>query len=699
MLAAFAAFAAFALSSTVAMSQVPALNSDGLGWTEEIEGKQALDWARAENTRSLAVLQGDARYADFRQKALDILTAKDRIPPAGFAADGSLRGFWQDADHVRGLWRTTTMASYRTAAPQWRTLIDLDALSKAENANWVWKGTDCLQPDGKRCLVYLSDGGKDAVTIREFDVAAGGFVKDGFVSPSSKQNVEWETADALLIGRDWGPGTLTASGYSMIIKRWKRGQPLDQAIEVFRGKPEDVSVQPIVLRDNRGVAQASIILRGVSFFESEFYLLGAAAPVKLPLPLRSSLKGLIDGQMVFSLEQDWPEQNLKSGDLAAYDLAALKAAPASAKPTLILRPTARQSVEGTAISHGKLAVSLYDNVRGALRVYSHGPGGWTFQTPALPADSSVDLVSASDDDDRLLVSVTGYLAPTTLWLVDGASLKAEAIKALPPRFDASTHVVEQFEATSKDGTRIPYFVVRPKGVKYDGSAPTLLYAYGGFQISMTPAYSGAMGKLWLERGGTYVVANIRGGGEFGPNWHEAALKADRQKAYDDFFAVSEDLIARKITSPRRLGIMGGSNGGLLMGVALTQRPDLYNAIVVQVPLFDMLRYTQIGAGASWAGEYGDPAIPAERAVIERYSPLQNLKAGQKYPEVFIETSTKDDRVHPSHARKAGARLKALGYPYFYYENIDGGHAGAANLNETAMRYALEYVYLSRKLMD
>ena len=356
-------------------------------------------------------------------------------------------------------------------------------------------------------------------------------------------------------------------------------------------------------------------------------------------------------------------------------------------------------MEGTAISHGKLAVSLYDNVRGALRVYSHGPGGWTFQTPALPADSSVDLVSASDDDDRLLVSVTGYLAPTTLWLVDGASLKAEAIKALPPRFDASTHVVEQFEATSKDGTRIPYFVVRPKGVKYDGSAPTLLYAYGGFQISMTPAYSGAMGKLWLERGGTYVVANIRGGGEFGPNWHEAALKADRQKAYDDFFAVSEDLIARKITSPRRLGIMGGSNGGLLMGVALTQRPDLYNAIVVQVPLFDMLRYTQIGAGASWAGEYGDPAIPAERAVIERYSPLQNLKAGQKYPEVFIETSTKDDRVHPSHARKAGARLKALGYPYFYYENIDGGHAGAANLNETAMRYALEYVYLSRKLMD
>jgi prolyl oligopeptidase len=693
-----AALAALTLLPSVSMSQVPSAASDPYGWMEEIEGTRPLAWAKAENTRSLAVLQGDGRYAGFEQAALSILTAKDRIPPARFAADGSLQGFWQDADHVRGIWRTTTLASYRTPEPKWETLIDLDALSKAENANWVWNGVDCLRPEGKRCMVVLSDGGKDAVSMREFDIPSRSFVKDGFVAPESKQNSDWLDANNLLIGRDWGPGSMTASGYPMIVKRWTRGQPLDQAVEVYRGRPEDISVQGFGLRDAQGRVQAALIDRAVSFFESEYYLLGPAAPTRLPLPLRSKIKGLIDGQMVFALEQDWPEQGLKSGDLAAYDLAALKAGSA-VKPVLILRPTARQSIEEVATSSGKLLVTLYDNVRGAIRVYSHDAAGWTDSVLPLPGESSVSVVSASDRDDQLLVSVTGYLTPTTLWLADGAAMTAQSIKALPARFDASTHVVEQFEATSKDGTRIPYFVVHPKTLKYDGAAPTLLYAYGGFQISMTPGYSGALGKLWLERGGTYVVANIRGGGEFGPNWHEAGLKANRQRVYDDFFAVSEDLIARKITSPRRLGIMGGSNGGLLMGVALTQRPELYNAIVVQVPLFDMLRYTQIGAGASWVGEYGDPAIPAERAVIAAYDPYSNLKAGRPYPEPFIETSTKDDRVHPAHARKAGARLKELGYPFLYYENIDGGHAASANLNETARRYALEYVYLSKKLMD
>jgi prolyl oligopeptidase len=696
-----AALAAGLLLPQVVMSQVPSAASDPYGWMEEIEGERPLAWARAENARSLAVLQGDARYADFEAKAKAILTATDRIPPAGFAGDGTLRGFWQDASAVRGVWRTTSVESYRTAAPVWTTLIDLDALASAEKANWVWKGAYCLAPDDRRCLVELSDGGKDATTLREFDTATREFVEGGFVSPEGKQDVAWWDADTVLLSRDWGPGTMTASGYAYVVKAWRRGQPLSAAKELFRGTPQDVGVGPAVLRDADGRPQAAIAVRSVSFFETEFHLLSPTGgpAVKLPLPLRSSLKGLVDGQVVFTLEQDWAEQNLRSGDLISFDLAALKAAPATAKPALILRPTPRQSIEEVATTRGKLVLALYDNVRGAVEVYSHGATGWTHARLPLPADSSVGIVSASDRDDRLLVSVTGYLAPTTLWAADSGTLKAESIKALPARFDASNHVVEQFEATSKDGTKVPYFLVRPKGLKYDGTTPTLLYAYGGFQVSMTPSYSGAMGKLWLERGGAYVVANIRGGGEFGPTWHEQGLKADRQKVYDDFFAVSEDLIARKITSPRRLGIMGGSNGGLLMGVALTQRPELYNAIVVQVPLFDMLRYTQIGAGASWAGEYGDPAVPAERAVIAAYDPYSNLKAGRKYPEVFIETSTKDDRVHPAHARKAGARLKELGYPFLYYENIDGGHAGAANLNETARRYALEYTYLARKLMD
>jgi prolyl oligopeptidase len=668
-------------------------------WMEEIEGTRAMDWAKAQNARSLPVLQGDPRYADLESKALAILNAKDRVPGVSFAGDGTLRNFWQDKDHVRGIWRKTTLDSYRTAEPAWETILDIDALTKAENANWVFKGASCLPPDDTRCLITLSNGGKDAVTVREFDTTTKSFVPGGFTLPEGKQNYTWLDKDTLLVGREWVPGELTKSGYAYVLKALKRGQPLDQAKEVYRGVETDVSVSPFVLRDADGKVVAVMATRGVTFFESETYLIEGDRPVKLDLPLKSSIQGYVDGQMVVLMEQDWPAKGFKTGDLISFDLAKLKAAPDKAVATLVLRPTARQSVEQVQTTRTKLVVGMLDNVKGAAKVFTHGPKGWTATSLDLPANSSIGLGSSDEKGERLFISVTGYLTPTTFWLADAGSLKLEQVKASPARFDASTHVVEQFEATSTDGTKIPYFIVRPKTVKYDGSAPTLLYAYGGFQQAMTPGYSGVMGKLWLERGGVYVVANIRGGGEFGPAWHSAGLKENRQKVYDDFFAVSQDLVTRKITSPRRLGIMGGSNGGLLMGVALTQRPDLYNAIVVQVPLFDMIRYSQLGAGASWVGEYGDPAIPSERAVIAKYDPYSNLKAGQKYPEVFIETSTKDDRVHPAHARKAAARLMDLGYPVLYYENVDGGHAGAANLAETARRQALEYVYLTRKLMD
>ncbi|ALL15039.1 prolyl oligopeptidase family serine peptidase [Caulobacter henricii] len=668
-------------------------------WMEEIEGTRAMDWAKARNGKTLPVLQGDARYATLEAQALAILNAKDRVPGVSFGGDGSLRNFWQDASHVRGLWRQTTLESYRTAEPVWETILDIDALSKAENANWVYKGASCLPPEETRCLITLSNGGKDAVTVREFDTSTRSFVAGGFNLPEGKQNYSWLDKDTLLVAREWEPGQVTKSGYAYVLKTMKRGQPLSAAQEVYRGTETDVSVSPFVLRDADGVTQAVIAYRGVTFFESEKHLLTDKGSVKLDLPLKSSIQALVDGQMVVLLEQDWAEKGFKTGDLISFDLAALKAAPATTKAMLVLRPTARQSVEQVTTTRTKLVVALLDNVRGVAQVLTHGAKGWSAQTLALPANASIGLGSSAEKDERLFVTVTGYLTPSTFWLADAGSLKLEQVKASPARFDASTHVVEQFEATSTDGTKVPYFVVRPRAAKSDGNSPTLLYAYGGFQVSMTPAYSGVMGKLWLERGGTYVVANIRGGGEFGPAWHAAGLKENRQKVYDDFFAVSQDLITRKITSPRRLGIMGGSNGGLLMGVALTQRPELYNAIVVQVPLFDMIRYSQIGAGASWVGEYGDPAIPSERAVIAKYDPYSNLRAGQKYPEVFIETSTKDDRVHPAHARKAAARLEELGYPVLYYENIDGGHAASANLAETARRQALEYVYLSRKLMD
>ncbi|NBB17480.1 prolyl oligopeptidase family serine peptidase [Caulobacter sp. SLTY] len=701
-----AAVAALTLSSLPASAQPAAPNgpsatqADPFLWLEDIEGEKALDWARAENARSLPVLQGDPRYQGLFDNALKIITAQDRIPMAGFAGvgDKELRNYWQDKDHVRGIWRRTTMDSYRTATPAWETILDLDALSEAEGKNWVWKGSSCLPPDDRYCLVSLSDGGKDAVTVREYDTVEKRFVEGGFVAPEGKQNISWLDKDTLMIARDWGPGTMTKSSYPFVLGLWKRGQPLDGVKEIFRGTEDDISVSGYALRDPSGAIQAVFINRAVSFFESETYALIGGKPVKLPFPLKSSVQSLVEGRLVLTLDEDWGAQDLKQGDLVSLDLKALLADPAKAKAELVRRPTSRQSIQTVTNTANTLVVEVNDNVTGVVYAYRPGNDGWSKQKLNLPANSSLGIVSVGSQTDQVLASAANFLNPTTLWLANGGA--PQQIKAAPAKFDADGMVIQQFEATSKDGTKVPYFIVHRKDIKLDGSNPTLQYAYGGFQVSMNPSYSGTIGKLWLERGGVYVLANIRGGGEFGPAWHQAGLKENRQRVYDDFFAVSEDLIARKITSPRRLGIMGGSNGGLLMGVALTQRPDLYNAVVIQVPLFDMQRYTVMGgAGASWAGEYGDGTKQEEWAYIGKYSPYQNIKPGQKYPEVYIETSTKDDRVHPGHARKAAAKLQSLGYKVLYYENIDGGHAASANLNETAMRVALEYSYLSRRLMD
>ncbi|WP_235528730.1 MULTISPECIES: prolyl oligopeptidase family protein [unclassified Phenylobacterium] len=675
--------------------------SDPYAYMEEIEGDRAMAFAKAENDRSLPQLQNDPRYAKLYDQALAIATAKDRITPVGFAGDGTLRNFWQDAEHVRGVLRSTTLASYRTGNPEWRTILDVDALAKTEGKNWVYKGAHCLAPDDRICLIDLSDGGKDAVEVREFDIKTGQFVKDGFFLPYGKHRYAWIDADTLAVATEWTKGELTTSGYPFVIKILKRGQPLAQASEVFRGKPDDggYGVSPIALRDADGKLQALIAHRPLDTFNAEHHLIGDAGATRLPLPLRSSIQGLLDGQMLLTLEEDWAAQSGKSGDLMALDLAVLKADATNAKATLVLRPTDSQSVEQVATTRNRLVVALYDNVKGGVLSFRHDAKDWTSTKLDLPADISVGIASASDRDDQLILQVAGFLTPSTQLLADAAIGSHETLRSLPARFDASKQMVEQNWAVSKDGTKVPYFLVRAKDMKFDGSTPTLLYAYGGFQVSQTPGYAATVGKLWLERGGAYAIANIRGGGEFGPRWHEAGLKLNRQRVYDDFFAVSEDLIARKVTSPTKLGIMGGSNGGLLMGVALTQRPELYKAVVIQVPLFDMIGYTHIGAGASWVGEYGDPANPEERKVIDTYSPYQKLAKGKPYPRVFLETSTKDDRVHPAHARKAAARLKELGYDYLYYENIDGGHAAAANLNETAKRQALEYTYLSQQLMD
>lgn len=678
-------------------AQAPSTSApDPFLWLEEVESDRALSWVRERNARSLGVLEGDARFNRLRADALEIVNASDRIPGPGFSA-AYITNFWQDPTHVRGIWRRTTLESYRTESPQWETVLDVDALAKSENANWVWRGGSCLAPDNRYCLMSLSDGGKDAVTVREYDTQERRFIEGGFTFPEGKQSITWVDRNTLLVAREWTPGEMTNSGYAYVVKRVIRGQPLENAREVFRGRPTDVSASGFTLRDADGMVRATMIRVGRTFWESETHLLTNGGTVQLPFPARGGISGLVDGRLVFTTNEDW--NGFKAGDVLAYELDALLRAPATAKPELIISPGPRESIEGVTLTRSRVVIALYENVRGAAYAYQRGASGWTRTRLPLPENLTVGLGSASRRSDQLFLNVSGYLTPQTLMLADASASTVEVVKSAPEKFDATGLVVEQHEATSADGTKIPYFLVRRADAPRDGTTPTLLYGYGGFQISQLPGYSAVRGKLWLERGGAYAVANTRGGGEFGPAWHQSAIGANRDRAHEDFIAVAEDLVAKRFTSPQRLGIQGGSQGGLFMGVAMTRRPDLFSAVIIGVPLFDMLRYHKLLAGASWIGEYGDPDIPEQRAWIERYSPYQALAAGKAYPEPFIFTSTKDDRVHPGHARKAAAKLESLGYPYLYYENIDGGHSAAANLAESARRNALEYTYLTRKLMD
>jgi len=591
---------------------------DPFTWLEEIQGQRALDWARGENRRTLSELEADPRYQRNYDRALNILQARDRIPGVVFRPDG-LYNFWQDGDHVRGVLRRTTLASFRSDSPRWETVLDLDALAREEGKSWVYQGMLCLPPEERRCLIYLSDGGRDANYAREFDLREGRFVENGFSLPEGKQTVSWEDQDTLLVARDWGPGTMTTSGYPFVVKRLRRGQALADAEELYRGRPDDVRVAPFVLRDSDGAVHGVGALRGLDFFHREYILFRQGGPLALPIPRRASIAGLVDGRLLVSLDEPWnwgPGRNFATDSLLSYDLAAWERDPLRARPDLVWAPGPRQTLGGVATTHGKLILGVLDNVRGRAFVLDRTGRRWRGQELALPSNSTISLTSASDHSDEALFSVTDYLTPNSLWYFNGANGTVERIKSTPVRFDASNHIVEQLQATSRDGTEVPYFLIRPRNMPMDGSTPTLLYGYGGFQSSQLPAYSGTMGRLWLEQGNAYVVANLRGGGEFGPEWHQSAQGAHKQRTWDDYIAVAEDLIRRGVTSARRLGVVGGSQGGLLVGTAITQRPELFHAAIIQVPLFDMLRFHLMGAGASWIGEYGDPRIPEQRAWIE-----------------------------------------------------------------------------------
>ena len=690
--------AALLLAAAPALAQTASMTDhDPYIWLEDKDGAKPLAWVEAENARTLPRLQNDPRYATFHAEALAIAAARDRIAAPSLVY-GRVLNFWRDQANPHGLWRWTTEADYARPDPHWTTLIDLDALGKAEGKTWVWKGSTCLQPEERLCLVALSEGGEDAVTYREFDLETGRFVEGGFALPKSKQDATWIDKDTLLISRDWGAGTTTASGYPFVLKEVRRGQPLAGAREVFRGAATDqVSTGAYVLHDSAGHRLVAIY-RGVTFFGAETLLLtgdaGHRSTLKLDLPPRTRPTALIDGQVVFSTSDPWgavPAGAIASAPLAEVERGILK-------PQVIFTPGPRQSIEGAGQTRNHMLLVVSDNVRGRAFVYSHGPAGWTHRPLALPDNASLGVAADTLRNDHAYLSVTGFLTPTTLYSLDAATGQPVLAKSSPARFDASGDVVDQYEATSTDGTKIPYFVVHRRSIPLDGTTPTIMTAYGGFEVSMTPSYSGTVGKLWLERGGSYVLANIRGGGEFGPKWHDAGRKTKRQVVYDDFAAVAKDLIARQLTSPAKLGIYGGSNGGLLMGVEFNQHPDLWKAVTIQVPLLDMLRFEKIAAGASWVDEYGSVANPDERAFLATISPYQNLKKGVAYPEPYIWTTTKDDRVGPQHARKFAARMKEYGLPYLYYEDTAGGHSGDADIEQSARLQALQMVYFAQKLI-
>ena len=676
-------------------------------WLEDVEGEEALAWVRTENERSLAVLQSDPVFEDYLAAATEIATSSDRIPYIS-VRDGMAYNFWQDETSVRGVWRRTSLDSYRSDAPEWETVLDFDALAEAEDANWVFKGADCYNPKdggGWVCLVSLSNGGKDAVEVREFDLETKSFVEDGFFSPEAKQQIAWVDRNTLLIGTDWGQdgSTLTESGYPSIVKRWTRGAPLEQAETLFEAERTDVGLWPAILENEDGT-RIQMAVEADTFFTSTYWSFPAAggAPVKWPLPAKSSLRNVYQGQLMVGLEEDWTptgQEGFQSGDLVAFDLTTFLETGELPSVSLVFRPNARQALRGVHVSKDAALLSINDTVVGKVLRLERDGDNWRTEPVTLPGTGQAGVAYANKDVSEVLINYEGFLTPDSLLEWNADSEEVSGLKALKASFEADDLMVEQAFATSTDGTEIPYFVVRSKDTIMDGSTPTLLYGYGGFQVTMSPSYSGTIGRLWLEQGGAYVLANIRGGGEFGPDWHQAGLKLERQRIYDDFIAVGEALVTTGLTSPDKLGIMGGSNGGLLMGVMLNQRPDLWNAVVIQVPLLDMLRYHLLLAGASWVDEYGSPDVPEERAFLETISPYQNFDPNLDYPAPFFVTSTKDDRVHPGHARKLAAKFKQAGLPFYYYENIDGGHSAASNQVERARRIALEFTYLKKQLMD
>lgn len=678
------------------MSDTPDTN-DPYIWLEEIEGDRAIEWVREQSAACLEELEGDPRFESVFNEAKRILTAPDRIPYVGHL-DGQVYNFWQDGDSVRGLLRRATLESYRTSEPAWETVLDIDRLACEEDEDWVYAGHIWLRPDNDRFLINLSRGGSDAVVLREFDVTTRSFVEDGFFLPEGKQGASWLDRDRLIVTTGHGGGGLNTSGYPRTARIWQRGTEIGEAKLLLRTPEDDATLYSYV--SVRPEGQTALVIRFPDFFTQVVHLVGEDGVARaLPLPQHISVECVFQGRLVFSLRRDWDRgaETLKTGSVIAVELDGLASAQ-SFEAEIVVPAPPNGAIERVSPLRDSLLVSSIEDVTGKIWRLTPTDDGWSEESVAIPQSGSLAVTTTDSFADLAFVNYEGFLTPSTLFMVPSRA-DAAAVKQLPEQFDATPFAVSQHFAASADGTRVPYFMICRKDIRMDAGTPTVLYGYGGFEVSMTPNYVGPYVQAWLENGGAWVIANIRGGGEYGPAWHQAALKENRQRAFDDFVCVSEDLIARGVTSARRLGIYGGSNGGLLVGAVMVQRPELFRTVACAVPLLDMMRYHKLLAGASWIGEYGDPEKPEERAYIEPYSPYQNVSADAEYPKVFFFTSTRDDRVHPGHARKMAARMKDQGHDILYYENIDGGHSSAADQIERARRAAQLTLFSLRELAD
>ena len=687
-----------ALATTAAAAQ-PA-SDDPYLWLEEVEGARALDQVRQWNAATEGVLTKEPGFEAYRARAKSILDEPRQIAlPTAILGD-KVANLWRDAQHPRGLWRVSPLAAYAAGKPEWRVLIDVDALGKAEGKSWVWHGANCLAPDYRRCLVALSPGGTDADVVREFDLASGAFVAGGFALPAAKSDTAWVDADTLLVGTDYGPGSLTSSGYPRIVKLWKRGTDLAAAPTILAGEPADVRVGGRSMMD--GNRRWTFIERGRTFWTHDYYLLAGTRPVKVPIPADADFRDVLGGRMIVSLNSPLAAGRLSfpAGAVVAWPLADIAAGRAAA-PELVMAPSPSQSIEEVTASENVLWVKALDDVSGKLFALRRGPAGWTRTAVPLARNNSVHVAEVSPKGDLAFVTVEGMLTPPSLYAVTPTGAP-RLVQSLPASFDASKFTVEQRFARSADGTRIPYFLVRRKGTA--GPVPALIHSYGGFRAAQTPSYltgepyrAGPLALFWAEEGNAYVLANLRGGGEYGPRWHDAAIREKHQRVFDDLQAVAKDLIRTGVTTKGKIAISGRSNGGVTVGAAVNQHPELYGAVISGSPLGDMKRYSHLLAGASWMDEYGDPDKPADWAFLSKYSPYQNIRPGVRYPPILFYNSTKDDRVHPGHARKMAARLQEYGNRVYYHEYMEGGHAVGADRKEDAYRAALLTVFLNKEL--